>query len=59
MVPEYWRDRLEKLKAMGCNTVETYVAWNLHEPKKGTFNFNGILNLKVFIEWQEKLDYGL
>ncbi len=50
VVPEYWRDRLEKLKAMGCNTVETYVAWNLHEPKKGTFNFNGILNLKVFIE---------
>lgn len=50
VVPEYWRDRLEKLNAMGCNTVETYVAWNLHEPKKGTFNFNGILNLKVFIE---------
>ena len=25
VVPEYWRDRLEKLKAMGANTVETYV----------------------------------
>ena len=25
VVPEYWRDRLEKLKAMGCNTVETYI----------------------------------
>lgn len=24
-VPEYWRDRLEKLVNMGCNTVETYV----------------------------------
>ena len=23
VVPEYWQDRLEKLKAMGCNTVET------------------------------------
>ncbi len=22
IVPEYWQDRLEKLKAMGCNTVE-------------------------------------
>ena len=32
VVPEYWRDRLEKLKAMGCNTVETYVPWNAHEP---------------------------
>ena len=37
VVPEYWRDRLEKLKAMGCNTVETYIPWNLHEPQKGTF----------------------
>ncbi|BCJ99843.1 glycoside hydrolase family 35 protein [Anaerocolumna chitinilytica] len=50
IVPEYWRDRLEKLKAMGCNTVETYVPWNLHEPKKGTFCFDGILNVKKFIE---------
>ena len=23
IVPQYWRDRLEKLKAMGANTVET------------------------------------
>ena len=26
VVPEYWRDRLLKLKAMGLNTVETYVS---------------------------------
>ena len=25
VVPEYWQDRLEKLKNMGCNTVETYI----------------------------------
>ena len=25
IVPEYWRDTLLDLKAMGCNTVETYV----------------------------------
>ena len=37
VVPEYWRDRLEKLKAMGCNTVETYIPWNFHEPEKGKF----------------------
>ncbi len=50
VVPEYWKDRLEKLKAMGCNTVETYVPWNLHEEEKGKFNFNGILDIKKFIE---------
>lgn len=50
IVPEYWRDRLEKLKAMGCNTVETYVPWNLHEPKKGEYHFEGILDIKKFID---------
>ena len=40
VVPEYWRDRLEKIKALGCNTIETYVAWNAHEPKKGQFTMD-------------------
>jgi len=31
VVPEYWEDRLTRLKACGLNCVETYVAWNLHE----------------------------
>ena len=26
----YWRDRLRKARAMGLNTVETYVFWNFH-----------------------------
>lgn len=54
-VPEYWRDRLEKLKAMGANTVETYVPWNLHEPKRGTFNFEGILDIRRFILLAQEL----
>lgn len=41
VVPEYWVDRLEKLRALGCNTVETYIPWNLHEPKEGIFDFEG------------------
>ncbi len=49
VVPEYWRDRLEKLKALGCNTVETYVAWNVHEPTEGKFDFEGLANIKQFI----------
>lgn len=50
VVPEYWRDRLLKLKACGFNTVETYVAWNLHEPEPGIFNFEGIADLEKFIQ---------
>ncbi len=49
-MPEYWEDRLLKLKAMGANTVETYVPWNMHEPKKGEFHFEGILDLMGFIK---------
>lgn len=55
VVPEYWRDRLEKLKAMGCNTVETYVPWNLHEEKEGCFDFSGRLDLKRFLEIAQEL----
>ncbi len=54
-VPEYWRDRLEKLKAMGANTVETYVPWNMHEPKKGEFHFEGILDIRKFILLAQEL----
>lgn len=50
VVPEYWRDRLAKLKACGFNTVETYVPWNLHEPKEGQFNFEGIADLVRFVQ---------
>ena len=39
-LPEYWEDRLLKLKKAGFNTVETYVCWNLHEPREGEFDFS-------------------
>ena len=55
VVPEYWQDRLEKLKAMGCNTVETYIPWNVHEPKKGEFNFTGMADVKSFVETAAEL----
>ncbi len=55
VVPEYWRDRLEKIKALGCNTVETYVAWNMHEAKKGKFDFTGIRDIKMFLETAAEL----
>ncbi|XP_060553818.1 beta-galactosidase-1-like protein 2 isoform X2 [Ruditapes philippinarum] len=47
--PEYWEDRLTKVKACGLNTVETYVPWNLHEEYPGQFNFEGILDVRKFI----------
>ncbi|NMA96423.1 MAG: beta-galactosidase [Clostridiales bacterium] len=55
VVPEYWEDRLLKLRACGFNTVETYVAWNMHEPKPGEFCFEGICDIEKFIETAEKV----
>lgn len=47
---EYWRDRLVKLKACGFNTVETYVAWNMHEMTEGEFDYEGMLDIEKFLE---------
>lgn len=49
VLPQQWEDRLLKLKAMGLNCVETYVAWNLHEPQPGEFDFTGGLDLPAFV----------
>lgn len=53
-LPETWPDIFEKLGAMGCNCVETYCAWNMHEPKPGTFDFTGRLDIVRFIKEAEK-----
>lgn len=55
IVPEYWRDRLEKLKALGLNTVETYIPWNVHEPKKGEFCFEGSADVVRFVKLAQEL----
>lgn len=55
VVPEYWEDRLLKLKACGFNTVETYIPWNLHEPREGSFRFDGIADVARFIETAGRL----
>ncbi len=49
-VKEYWRDRLEKLVNIGCNTVETYIPWNYHEPKKGEFIWDGNHDICQFLD---------
>ncbi|MGJ6980203.1 glycoside hydrolase family 35 protein [Aestuariimicrobium soli] len=50
VLPELWRDRLLRLKAMGCNTVETYVAWNWHAPSSDVVDFTGGRDLERFLE---------
>ncbi|HLV86585.1 MAG TPA: glycoside hydrolase family 35 protein [Candidatus Sulfotelmatobacter sp.] len=51
---EYWRDRLKKARAMGLNTVSTYVFWNVHEPKPGVFDFSGMHDVAAFIRMAQE-----
>ena len=46
---EYWRDRIRRAKAMGINTISTYVFWNYHERQPGVFDFSGQADLARFI----------
>ncbi|MCU6479354.1 glycoside hydrolase family 35 protein [Arthrobacter sp. A2-55] len=48
--PEQWQDRIDRLVALGVNTLDTYVAWNFHQPEKGVApDFTGWRDLARFI----------
>ena len=47
---EAWRERMKMAKAMGLNTIGTYVFWNLHEPQKDKFDFSGNNNIAEFVK---------
>lgn len=34
-----WRDRLEKVAAMGLNCIGVYAGWNFHSPEKDVYDF--------------------
>ncbi|XP_063292576.1 beta-galactosidase-1-like protein 2 [Pelobates fuscus] len=50
-----WKDRMLKMKACGLNTLTTYVPWNLHEPRRGKFDFSGNLNLGGFLDMADEV----
>jgi beta-galactosidase len=50
----YWRDRMRKMKAMGLNTLTTYVFWNLHEPTPGKFDFSGNLDVAAYVRMAQE-----
>ncbi|MFR9796751.1 glycoside hydrolase family 35 protein [Streptomyces sp. MS06] len=55
--PEQWADRLERLAALGLNTVDTYVPWNFHERAPGDVRFDGWRDLERFVRLAQ--DQGL
>jgi len=47
---EAWRQRMRMAKAMGLNTISTYVFWNEQEPLKGKYDFTGNNDIAAFIK---------
>lgn len=47
---EAWRHRMRMAKAMGLNTIGTYVFWNVHEPEKGKYDFSGNNDIAAFVK---------
>ncbi|KAK8803621.1 hypothetical protein WA158_001315 [Blastocystis sp. Blastoise] len=52
--PDRWDDTFKKMAAGGLNAVQTYVAWNLHEPKRGEFNFEGFADIERWLQLAQK-----
>lgn len=48
--PDQWADRLRSARLMGLNTVETYVAWNVHSPRRGELDLTGRADLGRFLD---------
>jgi beta-galactosidase len=52
----YWRQRLQMMKAMGLNTVATYVFWNYQEPSPGVWDWKtGNHNIAEFIKTAQEV----
>lgn len=56
VLPEDWYHSLYNLKALGFNTLETYIPWNVHEQKEEEYNFSGQFDIKRFVQIAEELD---
>ncbi|MEN2740261.1 beta-galactosidase family protein [Microbacterium sp. X-17] len=48
--PEHWAQRIRMARLMGLNTIETYVAWNAHEPRRGAWDATGWNDLGAFLD---------
>eukprot|EP01113_Clastostelium_recurvatum_P015704 TRINITY_DN1880_c0_g1_i3.p1 TRINITY_DN1880_c0_g1~~TRINITY_DN1880_c0_g1_i3.p1 ORF type:complete len:426 (+),score=76.44 TRINITY_DN1880_c0_g1_i3:49-1326(+) len=55
-IPEQWKDRLTMAKQLGLNAVQFYIPWNLHEPEKDQYTFEGVADVVEFIQLAQSLD---
>nr|XP_009595753.2 beta-galactosidase 6-like [Nicotiana tomentosiformis] len=48
--PDMWPSLISKAKQGGIDVIETYVFWNLHEPRPGQYDFSGRRDIVAFIK---------
>lgn len=52
----FWEDRLYKIKKAGLNAIQTYIAWNIHEPHPGEYVFSGQSDIVKFLQLAQAQD---
>jgi beta-galactosidase len=53
---EYWKQRLQMVKAMGLNTIATYVFWNYHNSNPGVWDWsNDNHNLREYLKTAQEV----
>jgi beta-galactosidase len=52
--PSLWEDTIRKMANGGLNAIQTYVAWNLHEPTKGQYVWDGLADIETFLQICQK-----
>ncbi|MCK5462256.1 MAG: beta-galactosidase, partial [Bacteroidales bacterium] len=56
---KYWEESIRKMKAGGIDYIATYVFWSMHEETEGIFKWDGMNNLRKFIELCEKYEFDV
>uniref|UniRef100_A0A183FJL0 Beta-galactosidase n=1 Tax=Heligmosomoides polygyrus TaxID=6339 RepID=A0A183FJL0_HELPZ len=46
--PSQWKDRLQRVRALGFNAIQYYIPWNFHEIYEGQYDFSGGRNFTEF-----------
>ena len=52
---QYWYDRLYKARAMGLNTIFTYIFWDQLEPTPGNWDFSGRNNIAEYLRLAQEV----
>ena len=51
--PDAWRDVLQKMRAIGFNTVSFYFPWGYYTPTPGVYDFSGVRDIDRILRMAE------